>query len=149
MIKTQIEIHNIHPEIKIHIRGVRTIAQKVLSAEKFYLHHLSLVFVDDEYLRRLHRDFLNEDPYTDVMTFDLSETNTREGEIYISLDRAQYYAKKYRIPLDEELTRLIIHGILHLKGYDDQTEAEHQRMHQKENSLLRQLAPLPELSSHR
>ena len=149
MTKTQIEIHNIHPDFKIIATNIRGVVQSVLKEENFLPQKLSIVFVEDEYLRRLHREFLKDDSYTDVMAFDLGDNKGTEGEIYISIDRAKFYAQKLHLPLDEEIARLIIHGVLHLKGYNDETDAQRQQMHQRENDHLRFLEPLPELVSNR
>lgn len=115
---------------------VKKLIQYVLKREKINAREISVVFVDDEYLRKLHRQFFNDNSYTDVITFDLSENEGLEGEIYVSLDRARYFAGIYREPWSREVARLIIHGLLHLKGYDDATKARKQEMHQRENQLL-------------
>jgi len=122
---------------------VKKLVQYVLKLEKMNAREISVVFVDDEYLRKLHREFFNDDSYTDVMAFDLSENEGLEGEIYVSLDRARYFAGKYREPFSREVARLIIHGLLHLKGYDDKTTAQKQDMHRRENQLL---ADFPHIS---
>ena len=97
---------------------------------------ISIIFVDDDYLRQLHSDFLNDDSYTDVMSFNLNENDQIEGEIYISLDHARHYANEFNVSFSSEIARLIIHGILHLKGYDDHTEDGKQEMHELENDYL-------------
>ncbi len=111
--------------------------EQVIHEIKLPASEISVILVDDEYLRRLHREYLNDDRYTDVMTFNLSDGGEVEGEIYISVDRAQVQAKQYQVSVSEEVARLVIHGLLHLKGYDDATLAERQQMHQQENHLLR------------
>jgi rRNA maturation RNase YbeY len=97
---------------------------------------INIIFVNDDYLRRLHKDFLNDDSYTDVMSFNLNEDDQIEGEIYISVDRAKYHANEFNISFSSEIARLIIHGILHLKGYDDATEDQKKEMHELENDYL-------------
>lgn len=110
----------------------------MIEATGLHVSHLNIVFVDDEYLKSLHRQFLNDDTYTDVMTFNLSETGAIDGEIYISADRAKENAQKYQVSFADEIARLVIHGLLHLKGHDDRTDAGRRQMHQLENKYLKE-----------
>ncbi len=96
---------------------------------------VNVVFVDDSTLRAMHRQYLDDDTFTDVMTFDLGEENI-EGEIYISTDRALAQADEFGVTPEEEVVRLIIHGLLHLKGYDDTTEKLRSEMKQMEDRLV-------------
>ncbi|GAB4376576.1 MAG: rRNA maturation RNase YbeY [Calditrichia bacterium] len=108
----------------------------VQSVEEIPLKSLAVIFVDDEYLRNLHREYLNDDSYTDVMTFNLGEAAEIEGEIYISPERVKINAEKYRVQISDELARVIVHGLLHLKGYDDQTPRDRRQMRSKEDEIL-------------
>ncbi|MBS1595343.1 MAG: rRNA maturation RNase YbeY [Bacteroidetes bacterium] len=95
------------------------------------------VFCSDEYLLGINRSFLQHDYYTDIITFPLSETDTRiESEIYISVDRVADNAKRHKVAPEEELLRVIFHGALHLAGYKDKTKAEQTAMRSKENEWL-------------
>lgn len=95
------------------------------------------VFCSDEYLLGINRSFLQHDYYTDIITFPLSETDTRvESEIYISVDRVADNAKRHKVSSEEELLRVIFHGALHLAGYKDKTKAEQTTMRRKENEWL-------------
>ena len=98
---------------------------------------MNIILVDDEYLRSLHRQFLQKDSYTDVMTFPIEEEEDREAEIYISLDRAQINAKHFDVQIEKEVARLIIHGLLHLKGYDDKDKISRAEMRREEDRLLK------------
>jgi rRNA maturation RNase YbeY len=140
----QIEIHNHHSDFKSTLETAQNLVRQLLEYEKLPAEEINVIFVDDDYLKNLHRDFLNEDTYTDVITFDLSkpESDTIEGEIYISVDRAKFHAGELNVSLEEEIARLIIHGILHLKGYDDQTENQRQAMRHQENFYLKKYANL-------
>lgn len=97
---------------------------------------INVILVSDEYLRKLHRDFLQDDTFTDVMTFNLSEDETVEAEIYLSGERARLHAEKFAQPLPREIGRLIVHGLLHLKGMDDATDLERKQMRTAENHFL-------------
>jgi rRNA maturation RNase YbeY len=100
---------------------------------------ISIIFLTDSKLRKLHKSYLNEDSETDVMTFNLNESGAIEGEIYISAQRAEEHAKEYNVPFVQELCRLVIHGCLHLAGYTDQAESERRKMKRKENALTNSL----------
>jgi probable rRNA maturation factor len=110
---------------------------QILTIEKKKLGGLSYVFSTDRQVLKINRKFLNHDFYTDVITFDLSNTTTAvEGEIYISIDRVKQNAKNYNAPFSEELHRVIFHAVLHLCGYDDKTTDDRAVMKKKENRYL-------------
>jgi rRNA maturation RNase YbeY len=100
--------------------------------------HLEVNLVDENTISELHRDFLHDASSTDVITFDLGPTpgNERIAVIAIGVPVAKRYAERYRVPLHEELQRLVIHGALHLLGFDDHTAAEKRRMRYHENKTL-------------
>jgi len=100
---------------------------------------VDVILVDDKTLRELHKIYLDEDTFTDVMTFNLGEDTEIEGEIYISIDRATEQAGEFGIAIEEELARLMIHGCLHLAGYDDQTETDQQKMKRIEDKYVREV----------
>lgn len=133
---TRIEIINTYPGLQFRAAAVRQLVQSVLKDENLHAHSLTVILVDDPYLKQLHRDFLNDDAVTDVMTFDLGEAGQVEGEIYISGDRAKDHAAVFEVPLAEEIARLIIHGILHLRGYEDHTPQEQALMREQEDRYL-------------
>lgn len=94
----------------------------------------AVIFVEDAFLKEMHGHYLSDPTITDVITFDLGEEAV-EGEIYISTDRAADQAEQYGTPVEEEIIRLIIHGMLHLKGYDDIYEQDRIEMKKEENRL--------------
>lgn len=99
--------------------------------------HLNYIFCSDKYLLKINRDYLKHDDYTDVVTFDYSEsTQEIEGEIYISIDRVRENADRYKQEFTNELSRVMIHGLLHLMGYGDKTEAEQTKMKEREDACL-------------
>ncbi len=97
---------------------------------------ISFIFCSDDYLLNLNRKFLSHDYYTDVITFDNSEQSTFSGDIFISLDRVRDNALTYNQSFNDELHRVMIHGILHLVGYDDLSELEQSIMRNKEDYYL-------------
>jgi rRNA maturation RNase YbeY len=103
--------------------------------------HLEVNLVDENTISALHRDFLQDVSSTDVITFDLGVTPASEriAAIAICVPVAERYAERYAVPLCEELQRLVIHGALHLVGFDDHSTAEKKRMRYYENKTLRRL----------
>lgn len=135
--KISLELINNHSDNIFPAQSFRNLAEKTIHAEKIPLAILRIIAVDDKYLRSLHRAYLAQDTYTDVMTFQLEKGRNGEAEIYISVDRAKMNAEKYHVTLPEEIARLMIHGLLHLKGMTDETEHGRQLMHEREDDLLR------------
>ena len=97
---------------------------------------INYVFCSDNYLLDINKKYLDHDYYTDIITFDQSEDNLIAGDIYISVDRVRENAANSTIPFKEELKRVMIHGILHLLGYDDKSEEEKKQMRKKEEACL-------------
>ena len=97
---------------------------------------VSLILVGSRLIRRLNRQFLRHDEVTDVLAFPLEEGKELEGEIYVNIDQARRQAAWYGVALPEEIARLIIHGTLHLVGYDDTSPAPARRMKTKEDHYV-------------
>ncbi len=100
---------------------------------------INIVLISDEFITQIHEEYLKKKMPTDVISFNLSEDfeDYFEGEIYISIDRAQDQANTYNVSLTCELYRLIAHGILHLLGFDDTTEKEREIMKEQEDKILK------------
>ena len=107
-------------------------------SHKIYFAKISFIFCDDEYLSKLKLEYFNKNELTDVISFSLSEnkSNDLEGEVYISLDRALENSISYSQDYNKEVMRLIIHGCLHLIGFDDETEDEKEKMTLMEDKFL-------------
>lgn len=97
---------------------------------------IAYLFCDDAKILEINRQYLQHDFYTDIITFDYSEENTIAGDISISLDTVRVNAQRYHTDFETELHRVIIHGILHLCGLNDQSEAEKKEMRAAENAAL-------------
>ncbi len=111
--------------------------EKVISFYEFDLESLTFIFCSDDYLLDINKSYLDHDTLTDIITFDNSDVEqTIEGDIFISIDRVKENATNYNVPFFEELHRVIIHGVLHLIGYDDKTESNKMEMRQKEDYWL-------------
>ena len=108
---------------------------------------LSIIFCSDDALLEINKKFLNHDYYTDIITFPIEETNTVfEAELYISIDRVKENAKNLSIAFQDELHRIVIHGVLHLCGYKDKTDKEIEEMRFKENFYLKTLELIHKIS---
>lgn len=108
------------------------------SAEGHDLSRLDVVFCTDGFLLTINKEHLNHDFYTDIITFPLS-TDPISAELYISIDRVKENATNLRIPFSDELHRVIIHGVLHLCGYDDHHESDILIIRAKEETYLKVL----------
>jgi probable rRNA maturation factor len=110
--------------------------ESVFSKEGKQLESLNYIFCTDKALLEINRQYLVHDYYTDIITFDLSDTNRIRGEIYISTDRVKDNARQLGVSFSEELHRVIFHGVLHLCGYKDKKPGDRKRMREMENYYL-------------
>jgi len=100
---------------------------------------ISLVFCTDEELLQVNKAHLNHDFYTDIITFDYCEGNTISGDLFISTERVAANATEFGVEFEEELARVVFHGLLHLSGYNDKSEEDKAIMRSKENHYLNKL----------
>jgi len=97
---------------------------------------LSIVFCSDDYILDLNKKYLNHNYFTDIITFDYSEKNHISGDIVISIDTVQSNARKYKSDFYTELHRVMVHGVLHMLGFDDKTDEQKKIMREKEDFYL-------------
>ncbi|MBW2937268.1 rRNA maturation RNase YbeY [Aureisphaera sp. CAU 1614] len=116
--------------------SVKDWVAKTIVSEGLKEGDLTFIFCDDVYLHKINLEFLNHDTLTDIITFDYTLGKEIHGEIYISIDRVKENASEYKVSFNEELHRVIIHGVLHLCGYKDKSEADESQMRFKENFYL-------------
>ena len=100
---------------------------------------VAYIFCDDEKILEVNKEYLQHDYYTDIITFDYCEGDVLNGDIFISLDTVASNAEEFGVSFDNELHRVLIHGILHLCGQDDQTPELRAEMIAKENDALSML----------
>src|SRR6187399_1752283 len=101
--------------------------------EKKEIEKVDFIFCDDAFLLRLNKNFLSHSSLTDIITFDYSEKKIITAEIYISVERVKENKTNFKVSFDEELHRVMIHGVLHCFGYRDKTATEKKRMRREEN----------------
>jgi probable rRNA maturation factor len=115
-----------------------------IQKEKYTLKTLNYIFCSDSALLERNRHYLNHNTFTDIITFDLSEEEGQvEGEIYISVDRVRENADKFSGSFEDELHRVLIHGVLHLVGYRDKGAHQKAEMRKKEDFYLKRLRQKP------
>lgn len=131
-----IQVSNTHPSLHFPKSETFRIVQTVIQSEAGSPRAISVVFVRNRRIRRINRHFLKHDYATDVIVFPFHDDEGVEAEIYVSLDKARSQAKEYGVSFSEETTRLLIHGALHLVGYNDKTVQDRKRMQEKENYFL-------------
>ncbi|MGC4021990.1 MAG: rRNA maturation RNase YbeY [Cyclobacteriaceae bacterium] len=110
--------------------------ESVTKKEKRRVGDITYIFCSDTYLLGLNQQFLKHNTLTDIITFDFSKDRMVSGEIYISVDRVQENADKFEVDSQEELSRVMIHGVLHLCGYKDKSKPDKILMREKEDAYL-------------
>ena len=141
----RISIANHHPKLRIKRREIeRAITELDAQASRFLggcpAGELSLVFMSDPALAQIHADFLDDPSETDVITFEGDPALSTAGEVCVSADRAAHYADSHERDFSEELTLYLVHGWLHLAGYDDLEPAKKRRMRAAEARAMKILS---------
>ena len=115
---------------------IRCWVEAVAASYDKHVGEINYVFVDDERILDVNRQFLQHDSYTDIITFDYTEGRFISGDLYISLDTVRTNAEQLAVPYERELHRVIIHGVLHLCGINDKGPGEREIMEACENKAL-------------
>jgi len=113
--------------------------QHIIVSEGYTVGEVGYIFCNDSYLNNINKEFLNHDTLTDIISFDYCLGKQVNGEIYISIERVTDNAKLYQVSFENELSRVIIHGVLHFLGYSDKTPEEKKGMRLKENTCLKEI----------
>ena len=137
------QIHSVHfyfekVDFTLRDRGeLKSFIYSLIVKEKKNLNNLNYIFCNDKALLKINRKYLDHNFYTDVITFDLSSSpNEILADIYVSVDRIKENAKSLKLSLKEEFHRVMFHGLLHLCGYNDKTEAQKRLIRKKEDFYL-------------
>ena len=110
--------------------------QECIGNEAGSLGEINYIFCDDSYLHKINVEFLQHDTLTDVISFDYTLGKEINGDIFISIERVKENASIFNVPFENELHRVIIHGVLHFLGFKDKTDEEKEIMREKENECL-------------
>jgi probable rRNA maturation factor len=109
---------------------------RIISSENKKEGEINYIFCDDEYLHKINVDYLDHDDLTDIISFDYSVGNELHGDIFISVERVRENAVDFNVSFDEEVKRVMAHGVLHYAGYKDKSEEDSQIMRNKENDKI-------------
>lgn len=129
--RTRFRLKN-EERLKYFIKKVITIKQRKTG-------NLSFIFTSDKSLLKINQEFLGHDYFTDVISFDYGDNDIINGEVYISIDRVKKNSRKFEIDLNIELTRVMLHGVLHLCGMNDIDPDERMQMRMEEEKFLKML----------
>lgn len=110
---------------------------KIIQSEKKQAGKINYIFCDDDYLHKINIEYLNHDTLTDIISFDYSEGNLIQGDIFISIERVRENALYFDVSFSDELLRVMAHGVLHYCGYKDKTDKESIIMRDKENDKIK------------
>jgi len=139
MPKYKIKIEDVYSRCPNEKKRLKKIAEVVLSEEKVAQADVNIVLVDDAFIIELNKKYLNKTTTTDVISFNFQETTdlqNLEGEVYANVMQIQRQAIEYEVTEAEELHRIVIHGLLHLIGYDDASPGDQYTMTERENYYL-------------
>ena len=109
----------------------------VINSENFDEGEINYIFCDDEYLHKMNVDYLDHDTLTDIISFDYTVGNLIQGDIFISIERVKDNAADFNVSFDEELKRVMAHGVLHYCGYKDKTDSDAELMRKKEEEKIK------------
>lgn len=133
-------------DVDFNINNPQTIEKWIQDTIEKYqksAEHINIIFCSDAFLLKINQEYLNHDFFTDVITFDYSEDNNNiSGDIFISTERVNENADFFNVNFNDEICRIIIHGILHLLGWHDDTSSKKALMHKEEEKALKQLKHL-------
>lgn len=116
--------------------AIATWLKNVIASENKKEGEINYIFCDDEYLHKINVEYLDHDTLTDIISFDYSMGNELHGDIFVSVERVKDNAADFDVSFEEELKRVLVHGILHYCGYKDKGEAEELLMRGKEDEKI-------------
>jgi rRNA maturation RNase YbeY len=128
---------NVHKDFDVDKKFINNIVKELKKELEFEISGIIINLVNSKEIMRINKEYLNHNYSTDILTFDYSELQKKlNGEIYISIEDAASNTKKYRVKLKEEIMRLVIHGFLHLLGFNDRSQKDKIVMKKLENQLF-------------
>ena len=131
-----VEIHQVHPDLRLDEASLRRLVRCVLEGEGCSAYFLGIILTDHASVRGLHGRWLGADEATDVLSFSLGDGENVDGEVYVDLDTAMERHAQFSSTFEEETRRYIVHGLLHLIGYDDDEPQEREAIRRKEDRYL-------------
>lgn len=116
--------------------AIATWLSRVIVSENKKEGEINYIFCDDEYLLKINLEYLNHDTLTDIISFDYSMGNELNGDIFVSVERVRDNANDFKVSFEDELKRVLVHGILHYCGYQDKSDEDEKLMRSKEDEKL-------------
>lgn len=138
-----IQVHHDHPALQVDLPLVRSLIDAILLGEQRAAGSLNVILTHNQVVRTLNEKWLDHNFDTDVLSFAMGNDDRIEGEIYVNLDFAQEHCGRFGATFVQESCRYVAHGLLHLCGYQDATEADRSAMRQLEDSYLKHCGILP------
>ena len=132
----EINIFNEYKDIDFHKNHIIQLINLSLETAKYNQVQINLIFSNNDRLNSFKKEYFNDDVLTDIVTFPIKNDNDLEAEIYISVEMAKINSEEFNVSLDNELCRLIIHGVLHLIGFDDDTEDSKKIMFLRQEEII-------------
>ena len=132
----EINIFKEYGDIDFHKDHIIQLINLSLESTKYNQVKINLIFCDNDKLNSFKRQYFDDDVLTDIVTFPIKNDNDLEAEIYISIEMAKINAEKFNVSLNNELSRLIVHGVLHLIGFNDDTEDSKKIMFLKQDEII-------------
>ena len=132
-------------DASIALKKIKVIKRWLGDVVSFYnkeMGVINVVFCSDDFLLKINKEYLNHNYLTDIITFNFCEKNEISGDLFISIDRVKDFSKTNRLTFVNELHRVIVHGVLHLCGFNDKSTKEKQKMRKLENFFLEKLKTL-------
>ena len=136
-------MHFHNEEVSFSFNNKREVSlwlKSVVSSFKKELGVINVIFCNDQYLLKVNQTYLNHDYFTDIITFNYNENNLISGDLFISIDRVKENAINQKMEFNVEIHRVIVHGVLHLCGLNDQSKQEKEIMRGQENLFLQKLS---------
>ena len=136
-------VHFHNEEVSFSFNNKREVSlwlNSVVSSIKKELGVINVIFCNDQYLLKVNQTYLNHDYFTDIITFNYNENNLISGDLFISIDRVKENAINQKMEFNVEIHRVIVHGVLHLCGLNDQSKQEKEIMRGRENLFLQKLS---------
>ena len=130
---------NFNYETDFNLDNVEAVAlwlSNVIISENKKEGEINYIFCDDEYLHKINLEYLNHDTLTDIISFDYTMGNELSGDVFVSIERVKDNAVDFNVPFEDELKRVLVHGVLHYCGYKDKGEADELLMRSKEDEKL-------------
>jgi probable rRNA maturation factor len=137
----RVSVFNAHGKYRVRKASVVRYVRRLLKSEGKAEADISVIFIDRRYSARVNRKYLGHNYATDVLSFCLGDRGRIDGEVYVNLDQARRQARDYGVTAANEIARLVLHGTLHLLGYDDRTTHDAGKMKARENEHMRYWFP--------